>query len=144
MVSLSLFPPRFRLVLPPLDSFFRSVARFLPPSLAEKKRRKFSYGIPARVCRSASNIALVPTLSALRPLGSLRAPSIPCFLPTCNLWCRIGVLCFVAALIIVTFFPQLDIWVSIGPATASLHFRCEEVLISISFSPSLENEDGRP
>ena len=51
---------------------------------------------------------------------------------------------FVAALIIVTFFLPLDIWVSIGPASLtpfSLLRRCEEVLISISFSLTLEEEE---
>ena len=96
---------------------------------------------------SVRNSALVPTLSALRPLGSPHAPSIPCFLPTCNLWCRIGVRSFRCRphyCHLLSLSLPLDIWVSIGPASASLHFRCEEVLISISFSPSLENEDGRP
>ena len=90
--------------LPPLHSFFRSVARFLlrplplhRPRSKKQRVRKFSYGIPARVV--AVGAALVPTLSALR--RSL-AP-IHCFLPTRNLWCRIGARSCVAALIIVTF-----------------------------------------
>ena len=139
--SLSLFPLAFvSYYLPPLHSFFRSVARFLLPHhrpRSKKRRvRKFSYGIPARVV--AVGAALVPTLSALR--RSL-AP-IHCFLPTRNLWCRIGVRSCVAALIIVTFslsFPRLLVPSLFGFQLApppSLHFRCEEVLISISFSPA--------
>ena len=125
--------------LAPLHSFFRSVARFLLPHhrpRSKKRRvRKFSYGIPARVV--AVGAALVPTLSALRS----PAP-IHCFLPTRNLWCRIGVRSCVAALIIVTF--SLSFQRSLVPSLfgfqlappPSLHFRCEEVLISISFSPA--------
>ena len=110
--SPSLFPPSLSSRITSLLSirsfaawrdfyFALSLPRHRPRS-KKRRVRKFSYGIPARVV--AVGAALVPTLSALRSLAPIH-----CFLPTRNLWCRIGVRSCVAAPIIVTFslsFPR--------------------------------------